>query len=451
MKKTPQEKYLNLVFESAPLGIFSVDSDSTITSFNKEAQRITGYCEAEALGRRCYEVFRADICQEDCPLKRSMSTGAQTTEQEVTILNSEGDEVPISIATAALRDESGQVVGGVEMFRNISQLVELRKLLHDKYVFQDIISKNAGMKKILERLPLIAQSPTNVLIEGASGTGKELVARALHNLSNRADGPFVAVNCGALPDTLLESELFGYVKGAFTDARKDKPGRFALAQGGTLLLDEIGDISPALQVKLLRVIQEKEYEPLGATSPVKADVRVVASTNKNLSEAVNAGQFRQDLYYRLNVVAIRLPALAQRTDDIPLLLEHFVRRFNGLHGRYVTGFTESARVALMRASYPGNIRELENAVEHAFVLSEGDSLGVEHLPDSFLVASLPGIPDSTDVDRHAPLEQAEAAAISRALQRHGGSRVRAAVDLGISRNTLWRKMKRLGLLARKMQ
>lgn len=428
-----------------------MDSDSSITSFNREAQRITGYSEDEALGRRCYEVFRANICQEDCPLRRSMSTGAQTTEQEVTILNSRGDEVPISIATAALRDESGQVVGGVEMFRNISQLVELRKLLQDKYVFQDIISKNAGMKKILERLPLIAQSPTNVLIEGASGTGKELVARALHNLSNRADGPFVAVNCGALPDTLLESELFGYVKGAFTDARKDKPGRFALAQGGTLLLDEIGDISPALQVKLLRVIQEKEYEPLGATSPVKADVRLVASTNKNLAEAVNTGQFRQDLYYRLNVVAIRLPALAQRTDDIPLLLEHFVRRFNGLHGRHVTGFTESARMALMRGSYPGNIRELENAVEHAFVLSEGDSLGVEHLPDSFLTASQPGIPDSTAVDHHAPLEQAEAAAISRALHRHGGSRVRAAVDLGISRNTLWRKMKRLGLLAQKMQ
>ena len=446
MKGVPRNKYLTLVFESAPLGIFTVDAASRITSFNAAAQRITGYTQDEALGRRCYEVFRANVCQEDCPLKRSMRTGERTTEREVTVLDRSGEEVPISISTAALLSEDGTVLGGVEMFRNISQLVELRKRLDGRYVFQDIISKNASMKRILERLPLIARSPATVLIEGASGTGKELIARALHNLSSRRSKPFVAVNCGALPDTLLESELFGYVKGAFTDARHDKPGRFALAAGGTLFLDEIADVSTALQVKLLRVLQEREYEPLGATRPVKADVRVLAATNKDLAVEVESKRFRQDLFYRLNVVGIRLPGLADRRDDIPLLLDHFVRRFNALHGRYVSGFSEAARAVLMRAPYPGNVRELENAIEHAFVLCEGDVLQLEHLPESFQTLARPEVGESGDDDPKTLLERAEARAIREALRRHAESRVLAAAELGISRNTLWRKMKRLGLL-----
>jgi len=446
MKGVPRQRYLTLVFESAPLGIFTVNSDDQITSFNPAAERITGYSQADALGRRCYEVFRANICQEDCHLKRSIRTGEHTTEREVTVLDRNGDEVPISISTAALRGEDGAVLGGVEMFRNISQLVELRKRLDGLYVFQDIVSKNAAMKRILERLPLIAQSPSTVLIEGASGTGKELVARALHNLSPRHGKPFVAVNCAALPDTLLESELFGYVRGAFTDARKDKPGRFARAQGGTLFLDEIGDISPALQVKLLRVLQEREYEPLGATRAVKADVRLIAATNKNLAQEVASGRFRQDLFFRLNVVGIRLPSLAERRDDIPLLVDHFVRRFNALHGRHVAGLSDAARAALMRGPYPGNVRELENAVEHAFVLCEGDVLQLEHLPESCLDLGRPTPPEAGSVEQQAPLERAEAWAIQEALRRNRGSRVRTASDLGISRNTLWRKMRRLGLL-----
>jgi len=445
MKGVPRQRVLTLVFESAPLGIFTVDSEQRITSFNPAAERITGYPQAEALGRRCYEVFRANICQEDCPLKRSIRTRECTTEREVTILDRGGEEVPISISTAALLGDDGAVLGGVEMFRNISQLVELRKRLDGLYVFQDIVSKNAAMKRILERLPLIAQSPATVLIEGDSGTGKELVARALHNLSPRYGKPFVAVNCAALPDTLLESELFGYVRGAFTDARKDKPGRFALAHGGTLFLDEIGDVSPALQVKLLRVLQEREYEPLGATKTVKADVRLVTATNRNLVHEVESGRFRQDLFFRINVVGIRLPNLSERRDDIPLLLDHFVRRFNALHGRRVTGFSDAARAALMRAPYPGNVRELENAVEHGFVLCEGDVLQLEHLPESYLDLGRPTPVESELVDPQAPLERAEAWAIQEALRRNHGSRVRTASELGISRNTLWRKMRRLGL------
>jgi len=447
MKGVPRQKYLALVFESAPMGMFTVDSDNRITSFNPSAERLTGYSHAEAIGRRCYEVFRANVCQEDCPLKRSMRTGESTTEREVTILDRTGDEVPISISTAALRSENGEVLGGVEMFRNISQLVELRKRLDGLYVFQDIVSKNAAMRRILERLPLIAQSPATVLIEGASGTGKELVARALHNLSPRHVKPFVAVSCAALPDSLLESELFGFVKGAFTDARRDKPGRFARAQGGTLFLDEVGDISLALQVKLLRVLQEREYEPLGATRSVKSDVRLVAATNRDLAREVEAGRFRKDLYFRLNVVKIRLPALDERRDDIPLLTEHFIRRFNALHGRRVTGVSDVARAALVRASYPGNVRELENAIEHAFVLSEGDVLELEHLPESYHEPGRPEHLEAGSDDAQAPLERAQAWAIQETLRRHQGSRIRAAEELGISRNTLWRMMKRLGLLS----
>jgi len=444
MKNVPKQPYLSLVFESAPLGIFTVDADDRITSFNATAERITGYSQAEAMGRRCYEVFRTDVCQGECPLKRSMRTGVSSTEREVTILDRGGEEVPISVATAALRNDEGTVLGGVEMFRNISQLVELRKRLEGQYLFQDILSKNASMRRILERLPLVAGSPANVVLEGASGTGKELVARAIHSLSPRHSKPFVAVNCAALPDTLLESELFGYVRGAFTDAKKDKPGRLALAQGGTLFLDEIGDISPAFQVKLLRVLQEREYEPLGATKSVKADVRIVAATNKNLAQEVEAGRFRQDLYFRLKVVGVTLPGLAERRDDIPLLVAHFVKRFNALHGRRVTGFSEAARAVLMRAPYPGNVRELENAVEHAFVLSEGDVLQVEHLPEGLLAVTQTQAQTPVSLAT-PPLERAEAQAVQEALRQSRGSRVEAARLLGISRNTLWRKLKRLGL------
>ena len=223
-----------------------------------------------------------------------------------------------------------------------------------------------------------------MLIEGASGTGKELVARAIHALSPRAKKPFIAVNCGALPDTLLESELFGYVRGAFTDARKDKPGRFQRANGGTILLDEIGELSLSMQVKLLRVLQEREFEPLGASHSVKVDVRVIAATNKSLKELMWAGRFREDLYYRLNVIRVELPTLAQRPDDIPLLVRHFVEQFNAVFGRNIRGLSPQAMAVLLRAPFPGNVRELENAIEHAFVLCQGDEIRREHLPSTIL-------------------------------------------------------------------
>jgi len=278
------------------------------------------------------------------------------------------------------------------------------------------------------------------LIEGESGTGKELVAHALHNLSNRKSGPFISVNCGALPDTLLESELFGYKAGAFTDAKRDKKGRFALADKGTLLLDEIGDISPAMQVKLLRVLQEKTYEPLGSTQSLKADVRILAATNKQLENLTSQGEFRQDLYYRINVVKIMIPPLRERKGDIPLLTDHFIDQFNKLRNKDISGIAQPALSLLMRHEFPGNIRELENIIEHAFILSPGGVIKREHLPDNIQEQrSMPV------VEIASTMNEMESLFIMGALKRNNWSRKQTAKELGINTSTLYRKIKRLGL------
>ena len=419
-----------------------MDEDQNITSFNNAAEKITGVSRDQAIGQKCFDVFRADICQSDCALKKTMATGEPLIDQRINILDSSGTVTPISISTAMLKDEEGKIIGGVETFRDLSTVEQLRKEINSKFTVGDIVSKSDAIQRIFDVLPDIATSEATVLIEGASGTGKELFARAIHNLSDRKQKKLVAINCGALPDTLLESELFGYVRGAFTDAKKDKPGRFQLARGGTIFLDEIGDISTALQVKLLRVLQEKEYEPLGATQTVKADVRIIAATNKKLNELVARGIFREDLYYRLNVVKISLPPLAQRREDIPLLVEHFIRRFNGRTGKNIQGLSRDAMSCLMRHDFPGNIRELENIIEHGFVLCRENQITMAHLPED-LLNSPSGVSDITPSPETGPMAQNEARLIRRILEKHNGNRRKTAEELGIHKTTLWRKMKKL--------
>ena len=429
-----------IILNSIADGVFTVDLDWRITFFNRAAEEITGISADEALGRSCCEVFRANVCETACVLKHTLETGKQVVCQPIAILRADGKEIPITVSTALLKDERGEIIGGVETFRDLSLVEDLRREINRQYRLGDIISKSPLMQKIFGFLPDIARSESTVLIQGESGTGKELVARALHNLSRRARGPFVPVNCGALPDTLLESELFGHTAGAFTDAKRDRRGRFAMAEGGTLFLDEFGDISPALQVRLLRVLEERSYVPLGSSKTVKADVRVVAASHKDLEQLVQEGKFRKDLYYRINVVKVTLPRLAERKEDIPLLAEHFIKRFNELQNKRIQGLSYDTLAVFMRHDWPGNIRELENAVEHAFILCPKGLILPEHLPDQLRRESQPAPPQGLS------LKEQEKRLLREALERHGWRRLATARELGIDKNTLRRKIQRFGLV-----
>ncbi len=442
MSESPERQAKDVILESIADGVFTVDADWRITSFNRAAERITGVPREEAIGQRCCDVFRASICEDHCTLRETLASGRPIVNKAIYILDAGGQRIPISISAAVLKDAEGHAIGGVETFRDLSMVEELRKELEATYTFADIVGRSAGMQRLFDLLPQVADSNSTVLIEGESGTGKELFARAIHNLSHRRDKRFVAINCGALPDTLLESELFGYKAGAFTDARHDKPGRFALADGGTILLDEIGDISPAMQSRLLRVLQESVFEPLGAVEPVKVDVRVVASTNKDISKLVRKGTFRQDLFYRINVVRLKLPALRDRREDVPLLLDRFISRFNRLQNKDVAGVSDDMLAILMEYDYPGNVRELENIIEHAFVLCQGGLIEPRHLPPA-----LRSDADSRPLQTRGPrtLRALEVLHIEDAVRRHGGNRTAAARELGINPSTLFRKIKSLGI------
>jgi len=426
------------ILDSTADGIFTVDQDWKITSFNRAAEKITGIQRGDAIGRTCCDVFRASICESDCVLRHTMSTGRPIVGKAIYIINAAGRRIPISISTAILRDEQGRIRGGVETFRDLTLIAELRKELTGQYSFADIISKNHRMQELFAILPQIAVSGSTTLIEGESGTGKELVARAIHNLSPQSSGPFVAASCAALPETLLESELYGYKAGAFTGAYKDKPGRFALARGGTIFLDEIGDISPMSQVKLLRVLQEQTFEPLGSTQTEKTDARVVLATNRPLADLVEKGDFRSDLFYRINVVRVVLPPLRDRKEDIPLLVDHFVTRFNRLQGKDIGGVTAAALAILANQNFPGNVRELENIIEHAFVLCRSGMIEPQHLPEPLRPSALVSSEESGREPRS--LKDVEKAAIMAALRRNNWHRQAAADELGIHKTTLFRKI-----------
>ncbi|HEY3359224.1 MAG TPA: sigma 54-interacting transcriptional regulator [Polyangia bacterium] len=439
---TPDCHMQTAILDSIADGVFTVDSEWRITSFNRAAEQITQFPREAAIGKFCYEVFRASICQTACALRRTVETGQPLVNVRIDILRRDGQKVPISISTATFSDAHGQRTGGVETFRDLSLIEELKREIDSRHELGDIVGKHPRLAEVLEILPAVAHSDATVLIEGPSGSGKGLIASAIHSLSPRRDGRFIKVSCAALPETLLESELFGYVKGAFTDARRDKPGRIALAEGGTVFLDEIGDVSPAMQVKLLRVVQDHEYEPLGSSETISADVRVIAATNRDLRALISEGRFREDLFYRLAVVRLRIPPLKERREDIPLLLERFVSRFAQRTGKPITGVSEEAMQVLLGHDYPGNVRELENAIEHAFVLCHGGEIRPEHLPRE----AVEGSANSGSEPRALGLrESAEAEVIRRTLERHQGNRVAAAQELRMHRSTLWRKLHQYGL------
>ena len=435
------QKTYEIILNSIADGVYTVDLDWRVTSFNRAAELITGISREEAIGQSCFEVFRSNVCEKNCIVRRTLETKEPIVNKPIYIIRADKSRIPISATTAILKDTQDNMIGGVVTFRDLTTVSNLKKELLKQHTFEDIISKNAGMLNLFSILPQIAQSRSTVLIEGASGTGKELFARAIHNNSLSRKGSFVAVNCAALPDTLVESELFGYRAGAFTDARKDKPGRFAQAQDGTIFLDEIGDVSPTIQIRLLRVVENRQYEPLGATESVHTNARIITATHRDLEKLIQEGKFREDLFFRINVVKLSLPSLDERKEDIPLLVNHFIDRFNHLNSKNVLGISQEAMAALMLHNWPGNVRELENTIEHAFVLCRKDLIRREHLPDRIL----PEDSTSPVLSSGLTLKEIEKRAIQSALQKNNWKRVATARELGIDKNTLRRKIQRLGI------
>ena len=422
-----------IIFDSISDGVFTVDVNCKITAFNKAAEKITGFKNSEAVGKHCFDIFRTEICHKRCALKDTLKNEEPIENVRVTIISREGCEIPISVTTTLLRDNDSKVIGAVEFFRDISEIENLRKHIEQNRVLREIVSINPKMKQIIGLLPNIAQSNCNVLIQGPSGAGKELFAKVIHNLSPRKYGPYITINCAALPATLLESELFGYEKGAFTDAKKDKPGMFCIADNGTMLLDEIGEMDITLQVKLLRVLNNGEYRPLGSSKTLKSNARIIAATNSNLEKLIEEGKFREDLYYRINVVKIEVPSLKNRPEDIPMLIDYFIKHFNKKIGKQIEKVSPKAMSYLVKYSYPGNVRELENIVEHSFVMCSNNEISPEHLPSNVLNENL--------INSQYNIEINEKDFILSVLDRNNHNKSKTANELGMHRTTLWRKLK----------
>jgi len=426
------------ILDSISDGVMTIDLDMRVTYFNRTAEMITGVIKDDAIGIKCNDVF--NIHDNECALYQLLKTGKPVNNHFISSTDSNGHRAPINVSTALLRDNQGKIIGGVQTFRDLNHVEVLRKKLSSSYTFTDMIGRSQQMQEVFETLPKIAKSDSTVLIEGETGTGKELVAQAIHQYSHRRNKPMICVNSNAIPDSLCESELFGYKAGAFTDAKKDKKGRFTMAEGGTLFLDEIGHISPMLQVKLLRVLQDHVYEPLGSTKSVEADVRIIAATNRNLDKLMESGDFRQDLYYRLNVIRIKVPPLRERLEDVPLIIDHFISRFNHLKYKDISGISLAALNILMSYHFPGNVRELENIIEHAFALCAGGEIRTEHLP-KYLQEKRP----EPVVGITGSMKEMETLFFNTALKRNIWSRQDTARELGISLSTLYRKIKKLGL------
>ncbi len=431
------------ILDSVAIGVFSVDRDLTIRFFNAQAAAITGFSKQEALGRKCYEIFRTERCLETCSLRKAISTKSQIVRVRNIILNKENREIPVDITVSVLLDREGNVIGGVESFLDDSLRISLEKKIRGSWSFQDIVGCDDRIQKVFDILNTVAPTDSHILLQGETGTGKDLIARAIHNASRRREGPFIKVNCAALPPQLLESELFGYRKGAFTDARTNKPGRFQLADGGTIFLDEIGEMPRELQAKLLQVLDEKEFYPLGSTRPEKVNVRVIASTNRRLRKMTADRDFREDLYYRLSVVEIEIPPLRERPADIPLLIDHFLDEHARLRGEARPEVAPEFMKILLDYGYPGNVRELKNILEHAVIISGGQRLDEQFLPAYLLN---PAGAEREGIANAPVADTGERNALEKALRSHGWNRTAAARALQINRTTLWRRMKKHSLI-----
>ena len=436
-----QRNKFEAIFNSNIEGTFTIDNKWNITAFNNSAEKITGYKKEEAIGNKCWNIFASNFCRNGCHMEQTMHKGKSTIGNELEIIQKNGNKVPIRINSAILLNNKNEKIGAVETFIDISEIKNLSAHLDERYSYENIIGKNKEFQKIISVLESVAQTDSSVLLTGESGTGKELAARAIHLRSPRRTEAFIAVNCSAFVESLIESELFGHEKGAFTGAIKTKTGRFELAKGGTLFLDEIGDLSLAVQTKLLRVLETREFERVGGTKTINMETRIIAATNKNLNEEIQSGRFRKDLFYRINIINIHLPSLRERKDDLPLLVSHFIDHFNEKFGKSVRQFSSSAYELLSDYEWPGNIRELENVIEHCFILCPGSIIQLEHLPKSIREGSLQSlIPLSTQIRKN--IMETEKGLILFTLEKNKWNKKATAKELNIDASTLWRKMKK---------
>ncbi|MBW1842274.1 MAG: sigma 54-interacting transcriptional regulator [Deltaproteobacteria bacterium] len=441
-----EERSLKIILDNLDIGIFTVNRGGHVTFFNTAAEKITGYNRRDVLGTPCSSLFGGHASEGLDLLMESIADGNPRTNRQGEMPTREGEIIPIRADYLPLQNDQGQIVGGLATLQDLTLAQQLDQVISDRYTFINMVGKDPSMQKIFEMARVVAASDATLLIEGSTGTGKDLLAKVIHSASNRSEKPFVKVNCAALPENLLESEMFGYAKGAFTGADLDKLGRFQEADGGTIFLDEIGDIPLSLQAKLLRVLEDKEFYPLGSRKTIKVDVRIISATNRGLEKLVKKRLFREDLFYRLNVLRIELPLLKDRRPDLPLLIRHIVRQLCAVKGNLPQGISEMAMEALLSYDYPGNVRELENVLEHALIISQYGVIEPRHLPDYLQdrLASPREIISSAAVLSEGPATE-EREKIIRVLRQHNGHRGKTARVLGVNRSTLWRKMKKLGL------
>ena len=435
-------EFLLRLFNSVSDGVVAVGSDRRVSAINRSALDILGYTLHEALGRPVDEVFTVRRSGPENIIAETMRSGRAVTDRETLVEDRNGQHVPIVLTTSVVKGSDGRLLGGAATFRRLTQERPLGPGPGKGQPFQDIVTGDPEMRRLISLLPTVAGADSSVLVLGETGTGKNLLVRTIHNLSARRRGKLVTVNCAALPETLLEAELFGVRAGAFTGATRDRIGRLEAANGGTLFLDEIGDVSLAVQVKLLRVLQERIYERLGDVRPCSCDVRFITATHQDLEALVAAGDFRRDLYYRINVLTVEIPPLRDRKGDIPLLAQRFLDRLSVSRDKTVTGLSSRVLEILTAHNYPGNIRELENIIEHAWVMCDTDVIEPHHLPHELTNAE---VSTARRVATTRGLNRLEADYIRQVLRRHGGNRGAAARELGIHRTTLQRKIKRLGL------
>ncbi len=439
------DRRLKLILDNLDIGVLTVDRGGHVAFFNHTAENITGFSRGDVLGKSCRTVLGDPSGPGMLLFKETIVDGQARSSSESELRTRNGQIIPVRANFMALKNEEGRIVGGLATLTDLSLKYQFNSEIKGRYTFYDMVGKDPAIQKIFEIIPVVAASDATILIEGPTGTGKDVLAKVIHTASSRAKNPLVKVNCAALPDNLLESEMFGYVKGAFTGADHDKPGRFQDADRGTIFLDEIGDLPLSLQAKLLRVLEDREFYPLGSRKTIKVDVRIISATNQHLAQLVKQRRFREDLFYRLNVMRLELPPLRERRGDIPLLISHILKRLRVTRDSRAENFSNEAMDVLLNYDFPGNVRELENIIEHALIVCQSEIIERHHLPLALqqgiaplMAAEKAGLTDTTGAS-------SEKEQILDMLQKYSWNKGKTAAALNINRTTLWRKLKKYNI------